>query len=111
VVLGSVLLCIALVRIMAAPASSWLARAPEAIESVAQKIQMSGGPVAQIEETAAKVEEIATGGRPQARPAATPQAPRTPLLRRMFGDLTDFVGGIFSVIACRVKSQTRSKPL
>ncbi|MEW5915159.1 MAG: AI-2E family transporter [Gemmatimonadota bacterium] len=98
VVLGSVLICVAIVRILAAPASSWLSRAPEAIESVAQKIQMSGGPVAQIEETAAKVEEIATGGRPQGRQTVTPQPPRTPLLRRMFGDLTDFVGGIFSVI-------------
>jgi predicted PurR-regulated permease PerM len=98
VVLGSVLIVVLIVRILAAPASSWLARAPEAIEEFSEKLQQTGGAVAQIEETAAKVEQIASGVQPTPRQAATPQPARTPLLRRMFGDVTDFVGGIFSVI-------------
>jgi predicted PurR-regulated permease PerM len=98
VVLGSVLIVVGIVRILAAPASTWLARAPEAIEEFASKMQRTGGAVAQIEETAAKVEQIASGGQPRPRQAVTPVPARTPLLRRMFGDLTDFAGGIFSVI-------------
>jgi predicted PurR-regulated permease PerM len=99
VVLGGVLIVVLLARILAAPASTWLERAPGAIEAFSQKLQKTGGPVAQLEETAAKVEEIASGGQPAARQAGAQTAPaRTPLLRRMFGDLTDFVGGIFSVI-------------
>jgi predicted PurR-regulated permease PerM len=96
VVLGGVLVVLILVRILAAPASSWLARAPAAIEEFSRKLQQTTGAVAQLEETAAKVEQIASGTQPSARQAAAP-APRTPLLRRMFGNLTDFVGGIFSV--------------
>ncbi len=99
VVLGGVLIAVALARILAAPASSWLQRAPQAIESVARKLQSTGGPVAQLEATAAKVEQIASGGAPSRATRQVTQTPaRTPLLRRMFGDLTDFVGGIFSVI-------------
>ena len=98
VVLGGVLIVVGIARILAAPASSWLERAPAAIESVSRKLRSTGGPVAQIEETAAKVEQIATGGQPPARQAVTPQPQRTPILRRMFGNLTDFVGGTFSVI-------------
>ena len=98
VVLGSVLICVGIVRILAAPASTWLARAPQAIEEFSSKMRRTGGAVAQIEETAAKVEQIASGGQPAARQVVTPVPARTPLLRRMFGDLTDFAGGIFSVI-------------
>jgi predicted PurR-regulated permease PerM len=98
VVLGCVLIVVGIARILAAPASSWLERAPEAIESVSRKLRSTGGPVAQIEETAAKVEQIATGAQPPARQAVTPVPQRTPILRRMFGNLTDFVGGTFSVI-------------
>ena len=98
VVLGGVLIVVAIARILAAPASIWLERAPEVIENVSRKLQSTGGPVAQIEETAAKVEQIATGGQPRPRQAVTPVPQRTPLLRRMFGNLTDFVGGTFSVI-------------
>ncbi len=98
VVLGSVLIVVGIVRILAAPASTWLARAPQAVEEFSSKLQRTGGAVAQLEETAAKVEQIASGGQPAARQAVTPVPARTPLLRRMFGDLTDFAGGIFSVI-------------
>lgn len=99
VVLGGVLIAVGIARILAAPASSWLQRAPQAIESVARKLQSKGGPVAQLEATAAKVEQIASGGAPERSTRQVTQTPaRTPLLRRMFGDLTDFVGGIFSVI-------------
>ena len=98
VVIGGVLIVVLIARILAAPASSWLERAPAAIETVAKKLRTSGGPVAQIEETAAKVEQIASGGQPTARQSVTEVPARTPLLRRMFGPLTDLVGGIFSVI-------------
>ena len=55
--------------------------------------------MAQLEATAAKVEQIASGGPPPQTSRQVTQTPaRTPLLRRMFGDLTDFVGGTFSVI-------------
>lgn len=97
-VLGGVLIVVLIARILAAPASIWLERAPAVIESVSRKLQSSGGPVAQIEETAAKVEQIASGSQPPARQTVTPVPQRTPLLRRMFGNLTDFVGGTFSVI-------------
>jgi predicted PurR-regulated permease PerM len=100
VVLGGVLIAVATARILAAPASSWLQRAPSAIENVAGKLQSSSGPVAQLEATAAKVEQIAAGGTPPptTRQTVAASPARTPLLRRMFGNLTDFVGGIFSVI-------------
>ncbi|MGH7713113.1 MAG: AI-2E family transporter, partial [Gemmatimonadaceae bacterium] len=98
VVVGGVLIVVLIARILAAPASTWLERAPEAIENFSLKLQRTGGPVAQLEATAAKVEQIATGGQAGARQAVTPVPARTPLLNRMFGDLTDFVGGIFSVI-------------
>lgn len=100
-VLGGVLIVILLARLLAAPASTWIARAPDAIESVSLKLQRTTGAVAQLEETAAKVEQIASGTTDTARsrqPVTTPAPPRTPLLRRMFGNLTEFVGGIFSVI-------------
>lgn len=100
VVLGGVLIAVGTARILAAPASIWLQRAPAVVENVARKLQSSSGPVAQLEATAEKVEQIASGGTP--RPTTTRQVvsspARTPLLRRMFGDVTDFVGGIFSVI-------------
>jgi len=98
VVLGGVLIVVAIARILATPASIWLERAPAVIENVSRKLQSTGGPVAQLEETAAKVEQIAAGGQPPPRQAVTPMPQRTPLLRRMFGNLTDFVGGMFSVI-------------
>jgi predicted PurR-regulated permease PerM len=99
-VLGGVLIVVGLARLLVAPASTWITRAPEAIESVSRKLQSATGAVAQLEETAAKVEQIASGTTDTAssRQPVTPPAPRTPLLRRMFGNLTEFVGGIFSVI-------------
>src|SRR5262245_54079373 len=39
VVLGGVLIVVLIARILAAPASSWLERAPAAIESVSRKLQ------------------------------------------------------------------------
>ncbi|MGQ0639666.1 MAG: AI-2E family transporter [Gemmatimonadaceae bacterium] len=98
VVLGSVLVVVLIARILAAPASTWLERAPAAIEAFSRKLQQTGGPVAQLEETAAKVEQIASGGQSASRETIAQAPVRTPLLRRMFGDVTDFVGGIFSVI-------------
>lgn len=99
VVVSGVLIVVGTARLLAAPASSWLQRAPQAVEAVARKLQSKGGPVAQLEATAAKVEQIASGGAPrQTSRQVTPTPARTPLLRRMFGDLTEFVGGTFSVI-------------
>lgn len=98
VVVGGVLIVVLIARILVGPATSWLERAPAAIENVAKKLRSTGGPVAQIEETAAKVEQIASGAQPAARQVVTPAPATTPLLRRMFGPLTNLAGGVFSVI-------------
>ncbi|MGQ0539082.1 MAG: AI-2E family transporter [Gemmatimonadaceae bacterium] len=101
VVIGGLLAIVLVGGLLVEPANSWLQRAPAAIDQVARQIQRVG-PVAQLEATAEKVERIAAGGGAAAatRPTAvsTPPPTRTPMLQRLFGPLTDFVAGTFSVI-------------
>ncbi len=100
VVIGGVLLIGGSVYLLSAPASSWVARAPEAIAETERKVRNLSNAIGRLEATAAKAERIAAGaGGSGATPRTTVVTPApTPLIRRVFGTVANFMVSTLSVI-------------
>jgi predicted PurR-regulated permease PerM len=99
VVLGGVAILGTSIMLLSAPARSWAERAPAAMGEVERKLRRVTASFVRWEQTAAKVEQIASGttGPATARtPAAAP--PRTPFLRRAFGGVATVFPILVSII-------------
>jgi predicted PurR-regulated permease PerM len=81
---------------LAAPAASWLARAPETFTEVERKIRRLVRPLQSLEQAAAKVERAAAG--PTGRTPAPVEVAKPGLVKRLTGTTAAMVGGILSVI-------------
>ena len=100
VVFGSVILAGGAIGVLSGPATSWIQRAPDALNDVERKVRALAAPVIRWEATAARVEQLASGGPPAARGTPPPAAPtiRSGLVRRVFGGFANFFVMAVSVI-------------
>ncbi|MGQ0647493.1 MAG: AI-2E family transporter [Gemmatimonadaceae bacterium] len=101
VVFGGVILAVTLMALLSGPATSWMQRAPAALTDVERKLRTVAAPVLRWEATAARVEQIASGTPATARTttaSATTSAPRTGLLRRLFGGFANLFVMSLSVV-------------
>lgn len=100
VVFGGLIIAVFCLTLLTGPATSWVARAPAAIENVERKVRTVVRPLLRFEATAARVEQIASGAQPTTR-ATTPAAPATPrtgFVRRAFGGVANLLVVVVSIV-------------
>ena len=74
VVFGGLIIAVMSLTLLTGPATSWVARAPTAIENVERKVRTVVRPLLRWEATAARVEQIASGGPATINPPNTTNA-------------------------------------
>jgi predicted PurR-regulated permease PerM len=98
VVLGGVAVMGTLILLLSAPARSWAERAPQALSDVERRLRKVTASIGRWEATAARVEQIASGGGTTRAAPAAPAAPRTPFLRRAFGGVASVFPVLISIV-------------
>lgn len=96
-VFGTVILLCTSLYFLAEPATEWMARAPKTMDQVERKLKRMSRPLATIQATASKVEEVTTpeggNGDPQKVQLAKPG-----LVSRISGSTASFLGAFLTVI-------------
>jgi predicted PurR-regulated permease PerM len=83
---------------LARPASDWMARAPQSLERLEGKVRRLTRPWAKVNETAQRIEQLATGGEaPRARSAGP--ASRPGMASALLGGAREFLDGLVVVSA------------
>lgn len=100
VVFGGLIVAVFSLTLLSGPASSWIARAPAALEDVDRKVRTIIKPVLRWQATAARVEQIASGAAPTTRatPPAAAAAPGAGLIRRAFGSVANLLVVAISIV-------------
>lgn len=97
VVLGLVATVIFGVSMLAAPAISWLDRAPETLAQAERKLKRLTRPLEKLQATADKMEQVATGSGPAERAREVTVAPAG-MLQRLSGGTTAMFGALLTVV-------------
>lgn len=85
------------VSFLAAPATSWIERAPETLRQAERKIRKLTRGLEQLQETAEAVEDVAQGGTSRPRAPAT-SAPAGGFFAKLSGTTVAFAGSLATVI-------------
>ena len=86
------------VSFLAAPAASWIDRAPQTLRQAERKIRTLTRGLAQLQETAEAVEDVTQGGTQRSREAPTTTAPAGGLFAKLSGTTLAFAGALATVV-------------
>lgn len=86
------------VAMLAGPATTWLADAPKTLSTAERKIRKLTRPIAQLQETAKKVEEVAQSGTGGTTTRSTAQAAPGGLFQKLSGTTAALAGALMTVI-------------